>query len=450
MNKNPQVDNTIYEVKVTELKEYPKNARVGNVAQIAESLMVNGQYRPIVVRKENNEILAGNHTYKAARELGWETIKVSYVENLTDEEAAKIVLADNRYNELGTFDNNKLLELLKELDELSGTGYDEQFLQDLKETFGEGGPVALTDPDEVPEEDAKNVISKQGDLWLLGEHKLLVGDATVEADYKKLLNGVTIDCIITDPPYNVDYMGGAHIKPKQRRDGLTIKNDLMPEEDFNTFLKTAFTNMIEVTKNGGPIYVFHADRYGHIFRNTFIEAGWLLKQVLIWVKNMIVLSRQDYHWQHEPILYGWKAGAAHPFVQDRTQSNVIDEQPKFSEMKKEELLEHLANIYYASTVIRERKPARSSEHPTMKPVSLIVRLMENSTNVGETVLDVFAGSGSTLIAAYGTNRKAYLMEYDPVYADVICKRWQKHTGVMPINATTNKPYDFLADDTNEY
>ena len=221
----------------------------------------------------------------------------------------------------------------------------------------------------------------------------------------------------------------------------------MTNDVFLDFLETSFTNMINVTKNGGPIYVFHADGPpSTAFRNAFVNAGFLLKQVLIWVKNSLVLSRQDYHWQHEPILYGWKPGAGHPYVEDRTQTTTIDEQPKFSDMKKEELIEHLASIYSTSSIIREDKPSRNSEHPTMKPVQLVSRLLENSSNKGDIVLDPFAGSGSTLIAAYGANRKAYVIEFDPYYADVICKRFQKHTGIMPINASDNKTYDFLMEE----
>lgn len=433
---SPQIDNTIYEVAVSELKEYPNNARVGNVPAIAESLKINGQYRPIVVNKANNEILAGNHTWKAAKHLNWQTIKVTYVENITDEQAIKIVLADNRYSEIGGYDNKKLIDLMKELDELSGTGYDEDYVAELYNTLEEDEPVKLTDPEEAPEPEPKNIKSKTGDVWLLGEHKLIVGDATKIEDYEKLLNGEKIDCIITDPPYNVDYEG-------KTKEALKIQNDKMNNKTFEDFLTKSFTNIIEVSKAGAPIYVFHADSSAHIFRNSFIQSGWLLKQILIWVKNTIVMGRQDYHWQHEPIIYGWKPGAAHPPIVDRTQSTLIlDEQPKFADMKKEELIEHIAEIYKNSTAIRENRPTTSREHPTMKPVKLISRLIENSTKKDEIILDTFGGSGSTLIAAYGLNRKCYTIEYDPIYADVICKRFQKHTGILPVLESTGQPHDF--------
>ena len=433
MNNNPQIDNTIYDIQINELIEYPNNARIGNTTAISESLKTNGQYRPIVVRKETNEILAGNHTWKAAKALNWDTIKVTYVENITDEQATKIVLADNRYNEIGGYDSNKLVELLYSVDDLTGTGYDIDYIIELEKSLLPDEPEQLTPPDEVPEENPKNIKSKTGDVWILGEHRLIVGDATNLEDYEKLTNGVKVDCVITDPPYNVNYEGGT---------GLKIKNDHMSDSNFNTFLDKAFSAMIEVTKAGGPIYVFHADGSSLAFRNSFIKSGWLLKQVLIWVKDRLVLSRQDYHWQHEPILYGWKPGAAHPYVQDRTQSTVIDDQPKFADMKKEELIEYLAKLYSTSTILREAKPNRNGEHPTMKPVNLVARLIENSSNIGDIILDPFAGSGSTLIAAYGTNRKAWVIEYDPIYADVICKRFQKHTGILPVLEETGQPHDF--------
>lgn len=435
---NPQIDNQIYNVEINTLKEYPNNARIGNTVAISESLKTNGQYRPIVVRKETNEILAGNHTWKAAKVLNWKTIKVTYVENITDEQATKIVLADNRYNEIGGYDSKKLVELLTSIEDLTGTGYDAEYMIELEKSLLPDAPIQLTDPEETPEPEPEKVTSKMGDVWLLGEHRLIVGDATKPEDYQKLTNGIKVDCIITDPPYNVNYEGGT---------GLKIKNDHMSDSNFNIFLDKAFTEMLENTKLGGPIYVFHADGSGNSFRNSFIKSGWLLKQVLIWVKNTIVLSRQDYHWQHEPILYGWKPGAAHPYVQDRTQSTVIDDQPKFADMKKEELIEYLANLYEKSTILRENKPARNAEHPTMKPVSLIKRLIENSSNIGDIILDPFAGSGSTLIAAYGLNRKAYLIEYDPVYADVICKRFQAHTGLLPVLESTGQPHDFKVGET---
>jgi DNA modification methylase len=208
---------------------------------------------------------------------------------------------------------------------------------------------------------------------------------------------------------------------------MTISNDNMSDADFGEFLKKSYDRMIEVSKEGAPIYVFHADSSGHIFRNEFVESGWLLKQVLIWVKNSFVMGRQDYHWQHEPILYGWKPGAGHKWYGDRNKATVIDDQQDISQMNKNDLLELLRVESDFSTVLRENKPKKNGIHPTMKPIILIAKLMSNSSLNGDIVLDPFAGSGSTMIAAEQLGRSARLIELDPEYADAILARWEFQT-----------------------
>ena len=431
----PQTDSTVYDIPVDALVPYPGNPRVGNVAAIAESLRVNGQYRPIVVRRETNEVLAGNHTLKAAQSLGWDTVKATIVEGITDEQAARIVLADNRYADLGAYDDTALVTLLNNVGSLSGTGYDQAYLDDLLASLHDE-PAQLTDPDDVPETpELTATVSKPGDVWVLGGHRLICGDSLTEDTYAALTLGKQMDCVITDPPYNVAYQGGT-------KDGLTIKNDAMSDDAFEEFLGKAFLRMYESSKSGAPIYVFHSESGGGVFRRTYLDAGWMLKEVLIWVKDRLVLSRQDYHWQHEPILYGWKPGAAHYWEGGRTQTTVIDEQPDFKEMRKEDLLKFLNDLYATTTVIREPRPSRNAEHPTMKPVALISRLMNNSSPYQGAVLDPFAGSGSTLIAAHALGRIAYLIELDPRYADVICRRFQEHTGIVPVLEATGHPHDF--------
>jgi len=443
----PNVDNLVYDVPVNAIREYHANPRVGNVAAIAESLKANGQFRPIVVRRDTQEILAGNHTWKAAKALGWETIRVTYVDNITDDQAKRIVLADNRYGELGGYDNKALTDLLNSLGTLDGTGYDAAYLDVLMAGLVPDAPEALTDPDDVPEvPELPEAFTKPGDVWVLGQHRLICGDGTDPEVYKALTLGKQVDTVITDPPYNVAYEGGVKTKGKdyrsKSRQNHEIQNDDMGEEAFLAFLTKAFERMYEVTKEGGPIYVFHSDVHGQSFRKAFVDAGYMLKQMMVWVKDRLVLSRQDYHWIHEPIIYGWKPGAAHYWEGGRTQTTVIDEKPDFREMKKEDLLQFVLGLYDTTTVIREDRPGQSKEHPTMKPVKLVARLMQNSSPYQGIVLDPFGGSGSTLIAAHGLGRICYTIELDPRYADVIAKRFQEHTGIVPILEATGEPHDF--------
>jgi len=447
-NQQPQVGEQVYNVPVSALREYRDNPRVGNVAAIAESLKTNGQFRPIVVWRETQEILAGNHTWKAAKELGWETIKVTYLENLTEDQAKRIVLADNRYGEIGGYNNKKLAELLESLGTLNGTGYDAEYLDILISGLEPDAPVALTDEDDVPEPPQREkAYIKEGQVWRLGnQHKLVCGDATDEEVYKKALAGKQVDLVLTDPPYNValyDNMSPEEAKiRKKRSDGLTIQNDAMSDSEFDIFLNTVFSRMLENSKPGAPIYVFHPSSRTGTFQRAVEESGWLAKQILIWVKDRLVLSRQDYHWQHEPILYGWKPGAAHYWEGGRTQTTVVDKEPDFNSMKKEDLLKFIKDLYRQSSIVREKRPGQNKEHPTMKPVELLKRLINSSSPYTGLVLDPFGGSGSTLIAAHATGRVGIVIELDPTYADVIARRFQEHTGILPVNDETGEPHDF--------
>lgn len=413
-NQTPNIDSTIYDVPVSALREYRNNPRVGNVPAIAESLKANGQFRPIVVWRETHEILAGNHTWKAAKELGWETINVTYVENITEEQAKRIVLADNRSGELGTYDEKKLADLLESLENLDGTGYDSEYLDTLISGLQPEAETTYTDIDDIPDfPESPLTHIKEGQVWLLGHHRLICGDATDSMAYQRLLGDKQVDLVLTDPPYNVDYTGGTS-------EELTIQNDAMNETDFQDFLHEAFSKMIENTKPGGGFYIFFAIMKSPAFFISLEKAGWLLKQTLLWVKDRLVLSRQDYHWIHEPIMYGWKPGAAHYWEGGRGQT----------------------------TVLYEKRPGQNKEHPTMKPVDLLTKLIRNSSPYRGTILDPFAGSGSTLIAAHTEGRQAYLMELDPRYADVIARRFQEHTGIIPVLEETGEPHDFTKTQSN--
>lgn len=283
------------------------------------------------------------------------------------------------------------------------------------------------DEDDYGEEDAANAPTRcnPGDVWQLGRHRLMCGDSTKEADVAKLMGGERAHLLLTDPPYNVDYQGGT-------KDKMKIANDNMDDVAFVGFLTAAFNCAIQAMRPGAVFYVWHADSKGYEFRTALKEVGLTLRETLIWVKNALVLGRQDYQWRHEPCLYGWKDGAAHYFVDDRSQSTVIEDAGvDYRKLKKDELLKlvlQLTDVSVPNTVIYEDKPTKNDIHPTMKPVKLMARLIKNSTKQEQLVLDLFGGSGSTLIACEQINRKCFTMEYDPKYCDAILDRWEKLTG----------------------
>ena len=397
----------------------PNNARKHdekNIEAIKGSLTQFGQRKPIVV--QGNIVIAGNGTLEAARQLEWDEIDIVQVpEDWTKDQAKAFALADNRTAELASWDNAVLQQQLSELEEIGMSVADFGFqaaevpIIDV-ETFEDEMPP-------IPEEPT----SKVGDMYKLGEHYLLCGDSTKTENISKVLQGRLADCVFTDPPYNVAYEGGT-------KDKMTIQNDNMDEYQFSEFLYNFYDAAYQNTKEGGPIYVCHADSSGNAFRNNMLKSGWLLKQCLIWVKNSLVLSRQDYNWQHEPILYGWKPGAAHSWYGPFTNTTVIDHAKELLEKKnKDEIVEFLTQALETSTAIRENRPSRNDIHPTMKPVNLVARLLKNSMVRGQIVLDPFGGSGSTLIAAEQLGVKAAIVELDPKYVDAIIKRWENLTGL---------------------
>jgi DNA modification methylase len=406
----------INQVKLSEIKNDPNNARrhdERNIESIMASLKEFGQRKPIVVTNDKT-VIAGNGTVEAARRLGWDTIAVAKAPESWDEETIKAyALADNRTAELATWDKETLASQLGDLNlagwDIQSLGFDLKDMDGIQETVEVDAPPPPQDP-----------TTKFGQIWTLGKHRLIVGDATNSEHYNELMEGKLASLVITDPPYNVAYVGGTSSQ-------LTIENDAMSQEDFNQFLLASYEGMFQSMEEGAPAYIFHADSSGNSFRNQFMESGFLLKQVLIWVKNTFVMGRQDYHWQHEPILYGWKPGAAHKWYGNRNKATVIDDETPLEQLKKNELLRIMEDTRYSSTIIREDKPHRNGEHPTMKPIRLIARLMTNSSEPTSIVLDPFGGSGSTLIAAEQLNRICYTMEMDPRYADVIIARWEKHT-----------------------
>ena len=409
-------------VPVSELKPHPRNVRQGDIGLITESLRQHGQYRPIVVQTGTNLILAGNHTYKAACQLKWKTIEATFVD-CDDDQALRILLMDNRANDVANYDDHALAEMLKEMIDtelkLDATGFDPSDLDDLlRDLELETGNPITGDPDEVP--DDAPAITVTGDVWLLGDHRLMCGDSTSPTDLDRLMAGKKADMVFTDPPYGVSYQKDLTPEKakalRRRTDGLSIKNDDLRGDQLGGFLTNAFVALLAHCKDGAAWFV--ASPQGgseHIaFMQTLINLG-IYREPIIWVKDSLVLSRSDYHYQHEPILYGWKPGAAHTPPPDRKQS----------------------------TIWEIPRPKRSPEHPTMKPVELVQRAINNHTKPGHLIADAFGGSGTTLIAAHQTGRTAYLMELDPHYCDVICKRFQQATGITPITEATGNQHTFL-------
>jgi site-specific DNA-methyltransferase (adenine-specific) len=393
---------------ITELTLLPGNPRRGDIEAVKRSLEAFGQRKPIVVRRSDNVVIAGNHTLQAAQALGWDEIAVVWVDD--DEVTSKaFALADNRTAELGDYDEEALADLINDVGSLNpglleSSGWDDKAVQELLNRVEQ---VELDiDVDDIP--DKAPSTSKSGDVWLLGKHKVMCGDSTSIEQIKELMDGSEADLVWTDPPYGVAYIG-------KTKDALTIENDDMDIDALQIFLTQAFTAGHAVTKKGGCWYV--AAPSGNIFQAFSIPLSDLgiWRHTLVWVKDVLVMGRADYHYRHESIFYGWKEGAAHQAPPDRKQD----------------------------TVWEIPRPKRSTEHPTMKPVELIVKAIENSTNQNQIVLDMFGGSGSTLIAAEETNRIGYLMELDPKYVDVICARFQKLTGVLPVLESSGKVHDFL-------
>lgn len=368
---------------IEEIKMYENNPRnnEGAVEYVANSIKEFGFKVPIVLDK-NNIIVAGHTRYKAAKLLNITEIPCIIADDLSDEQVKAFRLIDNKAAELASWDIDLLNLELENIKDIDMELFDFQISNILDNVVDDEYEVELP---EYPK-------TKTGNIYKLGNHYLMCGDSTNTDDVKKLMNNQLADLIVTDPPYNVNYEG-------KTGDNLKIMNDNMENNQFYSFLESAFINLYESIKDGGSIYVFHADTEGLNFRKAMMSSGFKLAECLVWVKNAFVMGRQDYHWKHEPVLYGWKPGASHYFINDRSQS----------------------------TVLEFDKPIRNEEHPTMKPIDLIAYLINNSSKKDEIVLDLFGGSGTTMIACEQTNRKAFIMELDPRYCDVIVDRWEKFT-----------------------
>lgn len=417
----------IEEIDITKLQPYKKNAKKhgkGQIEKIKASILEFGFLTPCLIDKDFN-LIAGHGRLAAAEELGLKKLPCVFIEGLTEDQRRAYILADNRLSELGEWDMDLVSEELKELNEhgfdleLTGFEFDDITSDDIN--FSDLDAQANKIEEELPAEPK----TKPGEIYQLGDHVLMCGDSRKPEDVEKLMESDQADLCITDPPYNNDYEG-------KTKDALKIKNDSMTEIEFEKFLSDVFQNMKNRLKEGAAFYIWLPSLYIDIFMNALKKNGLETKELLIWVKNVFTLGRQDYQWRHEPCIYGWKEGAAHYFVEDRTKSTIFESKPNVNNMNESEAKQLLKAIFSEmenySTVIHEKRPTRNAEHPTMKPVNLIKRQIENSSKEGDLVLDLFGGSGTTLIACEEKRRRCRMMEYDPHYCDVIINRFEKLTG----------------------
>lgn len=380
-------------ISTDKLVPYVNNARTHSAEQILKlrsSLREFGFVNPIIIDKDFN-VIAGHGRLMAAKEEGINEVPCVFADFLTEAQKKAYILADNRMAMDAGWDEELLKIEMEELQnlgyDLGYTGFDEKELADL---FG-------IDDEEVEDDDfdltaalEKASFVEKGDVWFVGKHRLMCGDATSSEDVSKLMEDKKANLILTDPPYNVAFKSS---------DGLTIQNDSMENNDFYNFLYSSFKNMADHLEKGGAAYIFHADTEGLNFRKAFIDAGFHLAGCCIWVKDSLVLGRSDYQWQHEPVLYGFMQNGKHPWYSDRKQT----------------------------TIWNFDKPKKNSNHPTSKPLDLLAYPIKNSTQANAIVIDTFGGSGSTLMACEQMNRICYTMELDEKYASVILRRYVEDT-----------------------
>ena len=383
-------------VETSKLIPYVNNARTHSQEQVNKlrgSLREFGFINPVIIDSDFN-VIAGHGRLMAAKEEGIEEVPCVLVDYLTEAQKKAYILADNRYAQDAGWDEELLrleIEALEGMDfDVSLIGFNEDEISDL---FA-GADTSDTQDDDFDLSDAleKAAFVERGDVWVVGRHRLMCGDATSEEDVATLMDGKKANLIITDPPYNVAF---------ESSDGLSIKNDKMENEKFYEFLLAAFKNMAEHLEKGGSAYVFHADTEGLNFRKAFIDAGFHLSGCCIWVKNSLVLGRSDYQWQHEPVLYGFLQNGKHYWSKNAGRSQ--------------------------TTIWNFDKPKKNKNHPTSKPLDLLAYPIGNSSQENAIVIDTFGGSGSTLMTCEQTNRICHTMELDKKYASVILRRYVEDT-----------------------
>lgn len=374
-------------VAIDSLKPYPGNARRGDLSIIRESLREHGQFRTIVVQKSTRYVLAGNHTWMAAKEEGWSNINVEWAD-VDDNKAKKIVLVDNRANDVAGYDIPSLADLLQSVDSLDGTGFNDEALAQVMAALD--NTVVLPDAAEETPSEPKVPKTVEGDLYVLGRHRLLCGDSTSIDAVEKLMAGQKAKLLFTDPPYGVDYDGGHKKREKLANDqaGTEIYAEMMP-------------SVLAACDERAPLYVWHADKFTGVVCAALEGAGYTIRNSIVWVKNNAqFVSGAQYKHKHEPCLYAFKTGKKAYWYGPNNETTVWE-------------------------VDRE---SSNKLHPTQKPVALAERAMRNSTRSGDPVLDLFGGSGATLVAAESLGRACYMMELNPAYCDVIVERWENLTG----------------------
>ncbi len=400
---------TLQSIPIKDLKDHPKNPRHINKDQMKNLENLINKFglidKPII--NLDRTIIGGHQRIKILKKLKNKIVECWIPDTQLCQDDIDHLCIGLNLNQ-GQWDYDLLANYWEPLDLLQWGFTEEQLLGCCKEAeeISDGGD---DDDTEIKLGEESTAITKTGDLYELGDHKLLCGSATDILAFEKLVTDKNMDLIITDPPYNVDYVG-------KTKDALKIQNDKMNNDKFYQFLYDSYVNMFSISKEGAPIYVFHADTEGMNFRKAFKDAGFKLSECLIWKKNCMVMGRQDYHWQHEPILYGWKEGEGHKWYSDRKQT----------------------------TILEFDRPIRSEEHPTMKPTALISYLMKNSSKKGDLVLDPFLGSGTTLIVAEQLSRKCLGIELSPSYCDVIVKRYINFVSKKGVNALIKKNGEIIS------
>ena len=401
-------------VPLSKLVPYVNNARTHSPKQLAKlrsSLREFGFINPVIIDRDFN-VIAGHGRIAAAKEEGITEVPCVFVDYLTEAQKKAYILADNRMALDAGWDE----ELLRiEIESLQGADFDVSLTgfgaDEIADLFAGDGEKDVKDDDfDLSAALEKAAFVERGDIWTVGRHRLLCGDATSAEDVAALMDGKKANLIVTDPPYGVSFKSSG---------GLTIQNDSMKGDEFYTFLYNSFVCMVEHLESGGAAYVFHADTEGLNFRKAFVDAGFHLAGVCIWVKNSLVLGRSDYQWQHEPVLYGFLKNGKHPWYSDRKQT----------------------------TIWNYDKPKRNKNHPTSKPLDLLGYPISNSSQENAIVLDTFGGSGSTMMACEQTNRICHMMELDEKYASVILRRYVEDTGdsenVYVVRGGEKIPYSAL-------
>lgn len=421
--------------KVDDLKAAAYNPRKdlqpgdAEYEKLKRSILEFGYVEPVIWNKRTGIVVGGHQRLKVMKDLGYTEVDCVIVD-LDESKEKALNIALNKIS--GEWNNDLLADLLRDLD---GSGYDITLtgfdLAEAQELFGSGSMENVHED----EFDAESALAEttdcktvSGDLWLLGEHRLLCGDCTQIEDVRRVLDGKAADVMVTDPPYNVDYGSAIVGKNKSKtRDNSNIANDNLSDDEFYQFLLAFYKAAESGLKKGAPVYVFHSTKETVNFTKAMVDAGFKYAQTLVWYKNHFTLGRQDYQWIHEPILYGWKEGAGHYFVDDRTQPTVCEDlRLAVKKMGKAELVELLEKILEKpTTVVKDNKPSKSPDHPTMKPITLCAKLIFNSSHEGDTVFEPFCGSGSTLIAAAQLDRKCCAIELEPRYCDVVVRRYKE-------------------------